>query len=86
MENDNLRDTVRVRCTSEKKKSPLAIIEAFAGSDVADLRTTAEKTARVGDLDRRLKSHLGFVPADSMAFLRPQSVCALIAQKYQRQY
>lgn len=39
-----LRDKVTDECLSGKKFMCLAITEAFAGSDVAGLRTTAEKT------------------------------------------
>jgi alkylation response protein AidB-like acyl-CoA dehydrogenase len=39
-----LRERVTEECMSGKKKICLAITEAFAGSDVAGLRTTAEKT------------------------------------------
>ncbi|KAF2227637.1 acyl-CoA dehydrogenase family protein [Elsinoe ampelina] len=39
-----LRDRVTDECLSGKKKICLAITEAFAGSDVAGIRTTAEKT------------------------------------------
>ncbi|PSK41880.1 Acyl-CoA dehydrogenase [Elsinoe australis] len=39
-----LRDRVTEECLSGKKKICLAITEAFAGSDVAGIRTTAEKT------------------------------------------
>ena len=41
----DLRDRVTEECLSGKKFMCLAITEAFAGSDVAGLRTTAEKTA-----------------------------------------
>ena len=40
-----LRDKVTEECLSGKKFMCLAVTEAFAGSDVAGLRTTAEKTA-----------------------------------------
>lgn len=40
-----LRERVTEDCLSGKKKICLAITEAFAGSDVAGIRTTAEKTA-----------------------------------------
>ena len=40
----DLRDRVTEECLSGKKFMCLAITEAFAGSDVAGLRTTAEKT------------------------------------------
>lgn len=39
-----LRDRVTEECLSGKKFMCLAVTEAFAGSDVAGLRTTAEKT------------------------------------------
>lgn len=39
-----LRDKVTEECLSGKKFMCLAVTEAFAGSDVAGLRTTAEKT------------------------------------------
>ena len=39
-----LRDRLTEECLSGKKKMCLAITEAFAGSDVAGLKTTAEKT------------------------------------------
>lgn len=39
-----LRDKVTEECLSGRKKMSLAITEAFAGSDVAGLRTTATKT------------------------------------------
>ncbi len=39
-----LKDQVTEECLSGKKKMCLAITEAFAGSDVAGLRTTARKT------------------------------------------
>jgi alkylation response protein AidB-like acyl-CoA dehydrogenase len=39
-----LRDRVTQECLSGKKFMCLAVTEAFAGSDVAGLRTTAEKT------------------------------------------
>ncbi|KAF2144654.1 uncharacterized protein K452DRAFT_223060 [Aplosporella prunicola CBS 121167] len=39
-----LRDKVTEECLSGKKKICLAITEAFAGSDVAGIRTTATKT------------------------------------------
>jgi alkylation response protein AidB-like acyl-CoA dehydrogenase len=42
--NVSLRDRITEECMSGKKKICLAITEAFAGSDVAGLRTTAEKT------------------------------------------
>ena len=44
MKDTKLRDAVTEECLSGKKKMSLAITEAFAGSDVAGLRTTAEKT------------------------------------------
>jgi alkylation response protein AidB-like acyl-CoA dehydrogenase len=40
-----LREKVTEECMTGKKKICLAITEAFAGSDVAGLRTTAKKTA-----------------------------------------
>jgi alkylation response protein AidB-like acyl-CoA dehydrogenase len=42
--NKPLRDRLMEEVLSGKKKMCLAITEAFAGSDVAGLRTTAEKT------------------------------------------
>ncbi|GAM90433.1 hypothetical protein ANO11243_084760 [Dothideomycetidae sp. 11243] len=45
MRNTKLREKVTEECLSGKKKMSLAITEAFAGSDVAGLRTTATKTA-----------------------------------------
>lgn len=42
---DALRDRINDEVLSGRKKICLAITEAFAGSDVAGLRTTAEKTA-----------------------------------------
>ena len=39
-----LRDKVTEECLSGKKYMCLAVTEAFAGSDVAGIRTTAEKT------------------------------------------
>jgi alkylation response protein AidB-like acyl-CoA dehydrogenase len=42
--NTALRDRVTEECMTGKKKICLAISEAFAGSDVAGIRTTAEKT------------------------------------------
>jgi alkylation response protein AidB-like acyl-CoA dehydrogenase len=45
MKDVKLRDTVTEECLSGKKKMSLAITEAFAGSDVSGIRTTAEKTA-----------------------------------------
>jgi hypothetical protein len=45
MKDVKLRDAVTEECLSGRKKMSLAITEAFAGSDVAGLRTTAEKTA-----------------------------------------
>ena len=44
LNNNELRDKVTEECLSGKKFMCLAITEAFAGSDVAGLRTTAEKT------------------------------------------
>lgn len=44
LRNKNLRDQLMEEVLSGKKKMCLAITEAFAGSDVAGLRTTAEKT------------------------------------------
>jgi len=44
LHNEELRERVTQECLSGKKKICLAITEAFAGSDVAGLRTTAEKT------------------------------------------
>ncbi|KAF4554394.1 Acyl-CoA dehydrogenase-like protein 2 [Elsinoe fawcettii] len=41
---EKLRDRITEECLSGKKKICLAITEAFAGSDVAGIRTTAEKT------------------------------------------
>lgn len=43
--NVELRERVTQECLSGKKFTCLAITEAFAGSDVAGLRTTARKTA-----------------------------------------
>ncbi|KAK8186628.1 acyl-CoA dehydrogenase/oxidase [Phyllosticta citribraziliensis] len=40
-----LRDRVTEECLTGKKKICLAITEAFAGSDVSGIRTTAKKTA-----------------------------------------
>lgn len=45
MKDKALREKVTRECLGGKKKMCLAITEAFAGSDVAGLRTTAEKTA-----------------------------------------
>ncbi|KAK5952791.1 hypothetical protein OHC33_006384 [Knufia fluminis] len=45
LNNDALKEKVTQECLSGKKFMCLAITEAFAGSDVAGLRTTAEKTA-----------------------------------------
>lgn len=45
LRNKPLRDQLMEEVLSGKKKMCLAITEAFAGSDVAGLRTTAEKTA-----------------------------------------
>jgi len=44
LNNDELKEKVTQECLSGKKFMCLAITEAFAGSDVAGLRTTAEKT------------------------------------------
>lgn len=44
LNNDALREKITDECLSGKKYICLAITEAFAGSDVAGLRTTAEKT------------------------------------------
>lgn len=44
LKNKPLRDQLMEEVLSGKKKMCLAITEAFAGSDVAGLRTTAEKT------------------------------------------
>jgi hypothetical protein len=44
MNNKTLRERLLGEVLSGKKKMCLAITEAFAGSDVAGLRTTAEKT------------------------------------------
>lgn len=44
LNNDSLKDKVTEEVLSGKKKMCLAITEAFAGSDVAGLRTTAEVT------------------------------------------
>ena len=44
LKNRELRDRVTEEVLSGKKKMCLAVTEAFAGSDVAGLRTTAEKT------------------------------------------
>ena len=44
LNNQELRDRVTEECLSGKKFMCLAITEAFAGSNVAGLRTTAEKT------------------------------------------
>lgn len=44
LRNKPLRDQLIAAVLSGKKKMCLAITEAFAGSDVAGLRTTAEKT------------------------------------------
>jgi alkylation response protein AidB-like acyl-CoA dehydrogenase len=44
LNNAPLRDRVTEECLSGKKFMCLAISEAFAGSDVAGIRTTAEKT------------------------------------------
>lgn len=45
MRDTALREKITEECLSGKKKMCLAITEAFAGSDVAGLQTTAEKTA-----------------------------------------
>ncbi|KAF2149716.1 acyl-CoA dehydrogenase [Myriangium duriaei CBS 260.36] len=44
MKDKTLRERVTQECLSGKKKMSLAITEAFAGSDVGGLRTTATKT------------------------------------------
>ncbi|KAF2007978.1 acyl-CoA dehydrogenase family protein [Amniculicola lignicola CBS 123094] len=44
MGNESLKQKIAEECLSGKKKICLAITEAFAGSDVAGLRTTATKT------------------------------------------
>lgn len=44
LRNEPLRQKVTEEVLSGKKKMCLAVTEAFAGSDVAGLRTTAEKT------------------------------------------
>ncbi|KAK5074158.1 hypothetical protein LTS08_005116 [Lithohypha guttulata] len=44
LNNDSLKQKVTDECLSGKKFMCLAITEAFAGSDVAGLKTTAEKT------------------------------------------
>lgn len=44
LKNKELRDRVTEECLSGKKFMCLAVTEAFAGSDVAGIRTTAEKT------------------------------------------
>lgn len=44
LNNEDLKEKVTQECLSGKKFMCLAITEAFAGSDVAGLRTTAEKT------------------------------------------
>lgn len=44
LNNTELRDRVTEECLSGKKFMCLAITEAFAGSDVSAIRTTAEKT------------------------------------------
>lgn len=44
LNNEPLREKVTEECLSGKKFICLAITEAFAGSDVAGLKTTAEKT------------------------------------------
>lgn len=45
LNNDALKERVTQECLSGKKKICLAITEAFAGSDVAGIRTTAELSA-----------------------------------------
>ncbi|KAK4982804.1 hypothetical protein LTR50_007573 [Elasticomyces elasticus] len=45
LNDEELKERVTQECLSGKKKICLAITEAFAGSDVAGIRTTAEKTA-----------------------------------------
>lgn len=42
--NQELKDRVNRECLSGKRLMSLAVTEAFAGSDVAGIRTTAEKT------------------------------------------
>jgi len=44
LNNEELREKVTQECLSGEKKICLAITEAFAGSDVSGIRTTAEKT------------------------------------------
>jgi alkylation response protein AidB-like acyl-CoA dehydrogenase len=44
LRNDPLREKITEEVLSGQKKMCLAITEAFAGSDVAGLRTTAQKT------------------------------------------
>jgi len=44
LNNEELQEKVTRECLSGEKKICLAITEAFAGSDVAGIRTTAEKT------------------------------------------
>lgn len=44
LRNEPLRQRITEEVLSGKKKMCLAVTEAFAGSDVAGLRTTAEKT------------------------------------------
>lgn len=44
LNNKELRNIVTKEVLSGQKKMCLAVTEAFAGSDVAGLRTTAEKT------------------------------------------
>jgi hypothetical protein len=44
LNNQELKKSLNEECLSGKKKICLAISEAFAGSDVAGIRTTAEKT------------------------------------------
>lgn len=44
LRNEPLREKIVEECLSGQKKICLAITEAFAGSDVAGLRTTAKKT------------------------------------------
>lgn len=44
LNDEDLKQKIIAECLSGKKSICLAITEAFAGSDVAGLRTTAEKT------------------------------------------
>ena len=44
LRNDALKDQITDEVLTGKKKICLAVTEAFAGSDVAGLRTTATKT------------------------------------------